>query len=163
MIRFPEVSRAMLGGLVIMGACMFAPAVIAQSEGDPDVQIQSNSSSETDAMTKGEQRLADLLEGRIAGEPVRCIHTLRNQPMQMIDRTAYVYGRGETIYVQRTSHPESIDDTDALVSNRFSASDLCRQDLMTTIDPVTGIFTGAVFFEDFIPYTRIKAATSSEG
>jgi hypothetical protein len=113
--------------------------------------------------TKGEARLAKLLEGRVAGEPVRCIRTLPSQRFQTIDRTAYVYGSGNTIYVQRTRDPEAIDDNDALVSRRFNASELCRLDVMTTIDPFLGFFTGAVFFEDFVPYTRVKTAASDEG
>lgn len=107
-------------------------------------------------MTKGEERLAKLLEGRVAGEPQRCIRNILNQPVTIIDETAIVYGRGNTIYVQRTKHPERIDDRDALVSRRFNASQVCRLDIVNTIDPLNGFFTGAVFFEDFIPYTRAE-------
>lgn len=107
-------------------------------------------------MTKGEKKLAKLLEGRVAGEPVNCINTFRNIRMQTIDKTAYVYGSGKTIYVQRTARPEQIDDSDALVTRRFGSSQLCRQDVITTVDPVLGFFTGAVFFEDFVPYTRVE-------
>lgn len=114
-------------------------------------------------MTKGEKRLAKLLEGRVAGEPVRCIRALPSQRMQTIDRTAYVYGSGNTIYVQRTRNPESIDDSDALVITRFGGTELCRLDTTTTIDPFTGIFTGAVFFDDFVPYSRPTAGKPGEG
>jgi hypothetical protein len=84
-------------------------------------------------------------------------------PMQTIEKTAYVYGRGSTIYVQRTSSPDRIDDGDALVTNRFNASELCKLDQMTTVDRVLGFFTGAVFFEDFVPYTRTKGEAGAEG
>ncbi len=107
-------------------------------------------------ITEGEERLADLLEGRVAGEPQNCIRTRPNYRLTVIDDTAYVYGRGRTIYVQRTRHPDKIDDNDALVSRRFSGSQICRQDVVNTIDPVLGFFTGAVFFEEFIPYTRVE-------
>jgi hypothetical protein len=60
--------------------------------------------------------------------------------------------------VQRTSAPDRIDDTDALIVNRFSGSQLCRFDITTTVDRFNGFFTGAVFFEDFVPYTRVKSA-----
>jgi hypothetical protein len=109
-------------------------------------------------VTKGETQLAKLLEGRVAGEPLRCIRSMPSQRMQTISGTAYVYGRGNRIFVQRTRDPERINDRDALVTNRFSATELCRFDILTTIDPVNGIFTGAVFFEDFVPYTRAAAA-----
>ncbi|MDP5102379.1 MAG: hypothetical protein NWP98_00460 [Erythrobacter sp.] len=126
----------------------------------PDDPVEKTVSS---GETKGEMRLSKLLENRVAGEPVTCIRTRPNERMQTIDRTAYVYGSGNTIYVQRTQTPDRIDDTDALVINRFNASQLCRLDIVTTIDPFTGIFTGAVFFEDFVPYTRVKGDQPSEG
>jgi hypothetical protein len=113
--------------------------------------------------TKGEARLAKLLEGRAAGEPVRCIRSLPSQRMQTIDGTAYVYGSGTTIYVQRTRNPDQINDTDALVTNRFNGTALCRFDVMTAVDRVNGIFSGAVFFEDFVPYTRVKTEAVGEG
>ena len=106
-------------------------------------------------MTKGEKELAELLEGRVAGEPQTCIRQLPSDHVKAIDKTAYVYGRGNTIYVQRTSNPERIDDRDVLVSRRFSSTQLCRTDVTNTVDPLNGMFTGTIFFEDFIPYTRV--------
>ncbi|NKB15989.1 MAG: hypothetical protein HC774_02250 [Sphingomonadales bacterium] len=143
--------------LALAGLCLSPLA--AQDEDRSDVEAGIVNPGET----KGEKRLAKLLEGRVAGEPVRCIRSLPNQRFQTIDKTAYVYGSGNTIYVQRTRDPEAIDDSDALVSRRFNASEICRLDVMTTIDPVLGFFTGAVFFEDFVPYTRVKTAASDEG
>lgn len=102
----------------------------------------------------GEEELAKLLEGRVAGEPVRCIRDYPNQPMRIIDKTAIVYGRGKTIYVQRTRNPEDIDDDDTLVIYKTDASRLCRLDHINTIDRVTGFYTGNLIFEDFIPYTK---------
>lgn len=125
----------------------------------PDVEAKA----EVAPQSKGEKRLEKLLAGRVAGEPLRCIRTDPRQRMQTIDRTAYVYGSGNTIYVQRTNAPNSIDDNDALIIRRFNPSELCRVDLATTVDPVTGIFTGAVFFEDFVPYTRVKPEAREEG
>lgn len=113
--------------------------------------------------TKGELRLAKLLEGRVAGEPQACIRSFGNQRVQTIPGTAFVYGAGDTIWVQRTANPEQIDDTDTLVTNRFNASQLCRFDVMTTIDRFNGFFTGAVFFEDFVPYTRKGSKGAAEG
>lgn len=118
--------------------------------------VVADDHADESVMTKGEQRLAKLLEGREAGEPQTCIRTGPRDRMQTIDGTAYVYGRGNTIYVQRTKNPEDIDDNDTLVIRRFSGSQLCRMDMTHTIDPFVGMFTGAVFFDDFIPYTKVK-------
>ncbi|HSJ77585.1 MAG TPA: hypothetical protein VK913_02520 [Erythrobacter sp.] len=155
MNRVPALSRAVAGSIAAALALAAALPAAAQS----DVETTAEAAPET----KGEKRLAKLLEGRVAGEPQRCIRTLPNQRMQTIDRTAYVYGSGGTIYVQRTRDPGSINDNDALVARRFNASELCRLDVMTTIDRVNGIFTGAVFFEDFVPYTRVKGDASDAG
>ena len=129
----------------------------AQDAGDVGAE------AEAAPLTEGEARLAKLLEGRVAGEPVSCIRTLPNQRIQTIDGTAYVYGSGNTIYVQRTSDPDSIDRNEALVTNRFSATQLCRLDITTRVDPVLGIFRGAVFFEDFVPYVRVKPDAGADG
>lgn len=117
----------------------------------------------SDTPAKGEAELARLLEGRTAGEPVRCISSLRNQRIQTIDGTAYIFGRGSTIWVQRTTRPEDIDRRNALITQRFSGGELCRMDAITTVDPILGFLTGGVLFEDFIPYTRIAKAASSDG
>lgn len=152
MSRFRHVIAAALP----LAAFGFAAAPLAAQDAQTEVEAER-------PLTAGEERLAKLLDGREAGEPVRCIRTVPNQRMTTIDGTAYVYGSGNTIYVQRTRNPDSINANDALVTNRFSASQLCRLDQMTTVDRVLGVFTGAVFFEDFVPYTRVRPKTAGEG
>jgi len=142
---FNPVAKLVLAGVGTTLALVAAQPALAEEEKPAD---------ETE-MTEGEERLARMLEGRVAGEPQNCIRQLPSERMTIIDKTAYVYGRGKTIYVQRTQHPERIDRRDALVSQRFNATQICRQDVVTTIDPVLGFFTGAVFFDEFIPYTRV--------
>ncbi len=112
-------------------------------------------------LSKGDKKLAKLLEGRVAGEPTRCINTFTNSDMRVIDGTALVYGRGKTIYVNKTRHPEDIDDDDVLVIRRHG-SQLCRLDHVTTVDRFSGFFSGAVFLDDFVPYTREKKTESGE-
>jgi hypothetical protein len=156
-------SRSLVAGLAAFAlASAGALPVLAQDTAPGEPDVQSGAADEAKPITKGEARLAKLLEGRVAGEPVRCIRTMPSQRMQTIDRTAYVYGSGNTIYVQRTNTPDRIDDTDTLVSIRFNASELCRLDVMNTVDRFNGFFTGAVFFEDFVPYTRVKAGPASD-
>lgn len=106
-------------------------------------------------MTKGQKELAELLEGRVAGKPTSCISAYPNENLRVIDGTALVYGRGKTIYVNYTRHPEDIDGDDVMVIRR-TGSQLCRLDNVTTVDRYSGIFSGAIFLDDFIPYTRVK-------
>ena len=132
-------------GLAALALIAAPPALDEEESGDEAVE-----------MTEGEERLARMLEGRVAGEPQNCIRHRLNERLTVIDDTAYVYGRGRTIYVQRTTSPEDIDSRDTLVSRRFNSSQVCRQDVVTTIDSFNGFFTGAVFFEEFVPYTRVE-------
>ncbi len=93
----------------------------------------------------------------MAGEPVSCISAYPNDNLHVIDGTALVYGRGKTIYVNYTRHPEDIDGDDVLVIRR-TGSQLCRLDNVTTVDRFNGIFSGAIFLTDFVPYTRTKSS-----
>jgi hypothetical protein len=155
----PALSHALIGAAAVAVSLTAALPAFAQTKGAADAEAQAD----TAPLTKGEKRLAKLLEGRVAGEPMRCIRTLPSQRMQTIDGTAYVYGSGNKIYVQRTRDPDQINDRDALVTRRFGSSELCRLDLATTIDRFNGFFTGAVFFEDFVPYSRVKDEAGGEG
>ena len=113
--------------------------------------------------TKGEKELAKLLEGRVAGEPTSCIRTPPNDRVRVIDDTAIVYGRGKTIYVNRTSRPSDIDDGDTMVIRRFSGSQLCKTDTVTTIDRGSQMFSGVIFLSEFVPYTRVETNAAAEG
>lgn len=135
--------RPVLAGLATLAVLGTAPAIAEDSE-EPAQEL-----------TKGEERLANLLKGRVAGEPQDCINEFRNVNMTTIDDTAYVYGRGRTIYVQRTRDPGNIDRDDILVIRKFNGSRLCRLDFVSTVDRYAGFFTGGVQFDQFVPYTRV--------
>lgn len=101
----------------------------------------------------GDQQLAKLTAGRVAGTPQSCINTRVNSDSEVIDGTAVVYGRGRTIYVNVPSNARDLDSGDALLV-RQTGSQLCRQDIVTTFDTSGGFYTGNVFLGDFVPYTR---------
>jgi hypothetical protein len=103
---------------------------------------------------KGEERLARMLEGRTAGEPVSCITAMRSNKLQVIDEVGLVYDAGDTVYVARPTDRRMLRRNDVLVMDRFSSSRLCAQEPMRTIDRNGGYFTGVVFLEDFVPYSR---------
>lgn len=108
------------------------------------------------AMTKGEARLAKLLEGRVPGEPRDCINTFGSGNLTQIDKTALVYRSGDTVWVNYTRMPHAIDDDDYLVINKFSASQLCRTDQITTHDRYGNFFSGVIMLDEFIPYRRVR-------
>ena len=101
----------------------------------------------------GEARLAKMLEGRVAGDPVSCIplHTSRDQTV--IDKTAIVYDAGSTIWVNRTSNPASLDSDDVMVT-KLHVGQLCRLDTIEMRDRSGFWFTGFVGLDDFVPYRR---------
>lgn len=110
-------------------------------------------SAETRA-EKGEARLAKLLEGRQAGNPASCITPFRSDSVTIIDHVGVVYNAGKTIWVSRpVSDPKTLDSDDVLVIERFG-SQICKQDVMKTIDRYQGNLTGLVFLGDFVPYTK---------
>lgn len=104
--------------------------------------------------SKGEIKLAKLLEGRVAGEPQSCVRTLPSENINVIDGTALVVGRGRTIYVNVPRDPGSLDDDDILVIRKFSGSQLCRLDWIETRDRLGYFYNGNVMLGDFVPYTR---------
>jgi hypothetical protein len=106
-----------------------------------------------------QQKLDKMLEGRVAGKPVDCISLLDANSTQIINRTAIVYGSGRTIYVNRPSNPESLDDNDILVTQiRGGGSQLCRLDTVRLRDRSSFMFNGFVGLQEFVPYRRVPGA-----
>ena len=103
---------------------------------------------------KGEAELAELIDGRIAGEPTNCVSTFGRQNIHVIDETALVYKQGDTLWVNRPNNPRWLDKWDVLVVKQFG-SQLCRHDQVTMADRTSGITSGAIFLGDFVPYKRI--------
>ena len=102
---------------------------------------------------ENEARLARMLEGRTAGEPVSCITALNSSRIEVIEDVALVYDAGDTIYVARPSDPRSLGRNDVIVINRFGGQ-LCHNDVIRTVDRYQGFTTGAVFLDKFVPYKR---------
>ncbi|WP_421852125.1 hypothetical protein [Novosphingobium sp.] len=102
----------------------------------------------------GEEQLAKLLEGRVAGKPVDCITLPNVQSSSVIDKTAIVYGSGSTIYVQRPkTGAETLDSNDILVT-QLTTSQLCSIDTVQLRDRNGGFWRGFVGLDKFVPYTR---------
>ena len=106
-------------------------------------------------MTRGEEKLAKLLDGRVAGEPQSCIRTLGSRNLSQIDGTALTYRDGDTVWVNYTRNPDSINDRDIMVIDRFSGSSLCRTDQVKLVDRVNGFLSGILLLDEFVPYKKI--------
>jgi len=101
-----------------------------------------------------EQRLAKLLEGRVAGKPVSCLSTMNTRDQQVFDKTAIVFGTGTTIYVNRPPHPESLD-SDQIMVTEIHGDSLCSMDTIKMHDRGTHMFSGIVGLGQFVPYTKV--------
>lgn len=102
----------------------------------------------------GEEQLAKLLDGRVAGKPVNCITLPNVQSTRVIDKTAIVYGSGGTLYVQRPrSGAASLDSNDILFT-QLTMSQLCNIDIVQIRDRNGFFFRGTVALDEFVPYTR---------
>lgn len=131
---------AMKLGIALAGAALLAGAGTVQAK----------------PRETGEERLAKRLEGRIPGPPVNCLSQSQRDDVEIIDKTALIYGSGNTIYVNRPRHPESLDSDDILVT-RITGSQLCKLDLVRLRDRSSNTTFGFVTLEEFVPYRRVPA------
>ena len=111
-------------------------------------------SAETPA-ERAQTRVAEMLEGRTAGEAQTCISAFNSHRLEVIEHVGIVYKRGDTIWLARATNPDQLRYSDVPVIERFG-NRLCRQDVIRTVDRYTGYFSGALFLEDFVPYTRTE-------
>ena len=103
-----------------------------------------------------EAELAKLLEGRVAGEPQKCIPLSTTRSSQIIDKTAIVYKVGSTLWVNRPDGgAESLDDDDILVL-RTTGIQLCSIDTLELQDRTSRMYSGFVSLGEFVPYRRAK-------
>ena len=102
---------------------------------------------------ENEAKLARMLEGRTAGEPVTCISALNSNRIEVIEHVGIVYDAGSTIFVARPTNPDSLGRNDIVVIDRHGGQ-LCNTDVIRTVDRYQGFTTGAVFLEHFVPYTK---------
>lgn len=128
------------------GAMALAPVAAQAAQ-------SSEKTAESTEMSKGEKKLAKALEGRVAGEPVRCIQLSRVQSSTIYDDTAIVYRIGRTLYVNRPdSGANSLHSSDIMVT-KTTMNQLCSIDTVELRDP-TGFMRGVVFLGEFVPYEK---------
>ena len=100
-----------------------------------------------------ETRLAERLEGRVAGEPVKCIDLTRVRDSTIYDGIAIVFDAGSTIYVNRPENGGKSMRSDDIMVTRTTNSRLCDVDVVQMHD-TGGFWNGVVFLGEFVPYTK---------
>lgn len=105
---------------------------------------------------KGEAELAKMLEGRVAGKPVRCLPSSTLGQSTVIDKTAIVYRSGSKLYVNRPrGGADQLSDDEILVTKIYG-SQLCNVDKIDLVDRTSRMWSGFVVLGDFVPYTKVK-------
>ncbi len=111
--------------------------------------------SDTPRNAAGEAELAEMLAGRTMGEPQRCLSNHERRRMNIIDRTAFVFRDGDTIYVNRPNGANFLDDFDVPVFKLFGSS-LCRLDMVELRDRSFFMGGPTLVMNDFVPYRLEK-------
>lgn len=109
-----------------------------------------------DRAERAEEAFADLIEDReVSGEAVTCIATFNQNRLRVVENVGLAYYRGGTLWVARARNPEQLGPWDIPVIERYG-SQLCRHDVTRTIDRSTGIFSGVISLEDWVPYREVE-------
>jgi hypothetical protein len=102
-------------------------------------------------------RLQKVLEGRVAGQPVRCLPLSRVSSSEIIDGKAIIYRVGSKLYVNEPrSGAESLRRDDIAVT-RVLNGQLCSIDPVNLVDRASRFWHGFVTLGEFVPYTKPKA------
>jgi hypothetical protein len=104
-----------------------------------------------------ETRIAKALEGFTPGKPVTCISQFRpTYSTETIGDSILYRVNNRLIYRNKTSgRCDNGSGSDALVLRNFGPQ-LCRGQIIQTVDLVVGFQTGACALGDFTPYTKAK-------
>jgi hypothetical protein len=100
------------------------------------------------------ERLERRLAGYVAGTPQACIQPFRANS-SVYDNTI-VYDAGGRLYRTDTGGGCFGLRRDDIIVTRTIGTQLCRGDLVRTVDRTSGFQSGACSFGDFIPYTRTR-------
>jgi hypothetical protein len=107
----------------------------------------------------GEEKLAKMLDGRVAGEPRDCITLSSATSSQIVDKTAVVYRIGSTLWVNRPkSGAESLDDYDSVLVTKLNGTRLCSIDTIELHDRASHMYTGFLSLGEFVPYRKVDTA-----
>jgi hypothetical protein len=107
----------------------------------------------TAAHEKGEAKLARIIDGRVAGEPVRCLDSSQRHNLEIVDRTALVFKDGDTLYVSRPAGVNFLTWSDIPVFEIWG-DQLCKMDIVHLHDRSSGMGGPSLSMGDFVPYKR---------
>ena len=140
-----------------MKTCVAALAAAALAFTDTQAIAQgTEKTAPLTAAEKGAAKFAELTQGRVAGEPKSCVSALRSNDVQVIEHVGIAYKAGKTLWIARARDARSLGPDDVPIIERFGGQ-LCREDVIQTVDRYTHFTTGSVFLDSFVPYTKVES------
>jgi hypothetical protein len=105
-----------------------------------------------------ENRLQELVAGKVAGAPQSCIPTINTHSNDMTiidDRTVVFKANGGRVYVNHLGPGcDNLGMGNALITKQSAASSLCRGDIAEVQNLTAHINVGSCTFGEFVPYSR---------
>jgi hypothetical protein len=106
----------------------------------------------------GEKTYQRLFTGKIAGQPITCLHPYNSNDMSVIDGRTVAFSVGAaTVYlVHLTPGCEQLGTGGpyALFARQFGGQGTCRGDIQQVVDTITRSTVGSCTIADIVPYTR---------
>lgn len=108
---------------------------------------------------EAEAELQQLIQGRVAGQPTRCLpsYTARSGNMIVIDDNTIAFRNvGGDVYVNNVGSGgcSPLGSGIYTLVTRTSGSGLCSGDISQVVDLTSGMTFGSCALGDFIPYRR---------
>jgi len=107
------------------------------------------------SMAAGPDYLGQLLKGKVASEPRRCIFPDRSVQPEIIDGTALVYRDARFTYVAHFKGGCPALREDRRVTIRGAGGQLCENDPVR-VSETTGHDFGLCTFDRFVPYRKAR-------
>jgi len=108
-----------------------------------------------------ENRLQQLIAGKVAGTPQSCIPTISTRSGDMVvidDQTLAFKAAGGRVYVNHLGTGcDNIGMGNSLVTKQSAASSLCRGDIAQLQNLSSGANVGSCTIGDFVPYSPAGA------
>ena len=106
---------------------------------------------------KGQERLAELTAGKVAGQARTCLPSYRSNDMVVIDENTIAFRDGSRVWVNHMQGGCSnlrAGGPYALVTKSFGGMGMCRGDIAQVADVQNGFTVGSCVFGDFVPYVK---------
>ena len=98
--------------------------------------------------------LAEATAGRVAGEPVACVNQVGLRNTRTVGDAILYEGPGDVLYVNHGNGGCGVLEHGRAIRTRTPSTRLCRGDIVTAFDPVSGMEFGGCSLGDFVPYRR---------